>query len=99
MTSIRGHFDGTAVVLDEPAALVVGQPVRVIVEADNVFSPWTAGIAALCDDGAWDESVVLHIDPLDAVPADFVRRPGSAAGKIMMADDFAATPDEFKDYL
>ena len=32
MTSIKGHFDGNAVVLDEPATLEVGQAVRVIVE-------------------------------------------------------------------
>lgn len=30
--SIKGHFDGKAVVLDEPAALLVGQAVRVVVE-------------------------------------------------------------------
>lgn len=30
MTSIKGHFDGHAVVLDEPATLAVGQEVRVI---------------------------------------------------------------------
>ena len=43
----------------------------------------------------WDESAALHIDPLDAVPADFVRRPGSGAGEITMADDFGETPEEF----
>lgn len=32
MTSIKGHFDGHAIVLDEPATLAVGQAVRVIVE-------------------------------------------------------------------
>jgi hypothetical protein len=34
MTSIKGHFDGTAVVLDEPATLAVGQAVRIIVESE-----------------------------------------------------------------
>ena len=29
MSFIKGHFDGTAVVLDEPATLAVGQAVRV----------------------------------------------------------------------
>lgn len=34
MNSIKGHFDGNAVVLDEPPplSLAVGQPVRVIVD-------------------------------------------------------------------
>jgi len=35
MTSIKGHFDGTAVVLDEPADLEIGQAVRIIVEPPN----------------------------------------------------------------
>jgi hypothetical protein len=35
MTSIKGHFDGQAVVLDEPLplGLTVGQQVRVVVDA------------------------------------------------------------------
>jgi hypothetical protein len=33
------------------------------------------------------------------VPSDFVRRPGSGAGEIRMADDFDETPHEFRDYL
>ena len=32
IASIKGHFDGTSVVLDEPARLAVGQEVRVIVD-------------------------------------------------------------------
>lgn len=32
MMSIKGHFDGAAVILDEPATLAVGQPVRVIAD-------------------------------------------------------------------
>jgi hypothetical protein len=32
MLTIKGHFDGTAVVLDEPASLAVGQVVQVVVE-------------------------------------------------------------------
>jgi len=34
MLSIKGHFDGAAVMLDEPATLAVGQAVRVVVEAE-----------------------------------------------------------------
>jgi hypothetical protein len=47
----------------------------------------------------WDEKDALNIDPLDAVPADFVRKPGSGAGEIKMSDDFDETPDDFKEYL
>ncbi len=36
MVSIKGHFDGTAVVLDEPATLAVGQAVRVVIEGPAV---------------------------------------------------------------
>ncbi len=31
MSSVKGHFDGTSVVLDEPAALVIGQAVRILI--------------------------------------------------------------------
>jgi hypothetical protein len=89
MSWIKAHFDGTAVVLDEPASLAVGQQVRVITDPSDT--------AALLNGD--DESAALHIDPLDAVPASFVRRPGSAAGQIKMADDFNATPDDFEEYL
>ena len=34
MRLIKGHFDGTAIVLDEPATLAVGQIVRVVVEPE-----------------------------------------------------------------
>ncbi len=30
--SIKGHFDGRSIVLDEPASLAVGQEVRVFIE-------------------------------------------------------------------
>lgn len=33
MPSLKAHFDGRSIVLDEPAALAIGQPVRVIVES------------------------------------------------------------------
>jgi hypothetical protein len=32
MSSLKAHFDGHSIVLDEPATLAVGQAVRVIVE-------------------------------------------------------------------
>ena len=41
MTTLRAHFDGHAIVLDEPAELTVGQAVRVIVEDS------TAGLSEL----------------------------------------------------
>ncbi len=116
-TGIKGHFDGTSVVLDEPASLAVGQEVRIVVDTissanaartsvsgfakgmlETTFTPFVDMTATLmnCDD--WDEAAALHIDPLDRIPADFVRSPGSAAGQIKMADDFADTPEEFGDY-
>jgi hypothetical protein len=41
MTSLKAHFDGTSIVLDEavPATLVVGQAVRVVVETLPAASP------------------------------------------------------------
>ncbi len=35
MSSIKGHFDGKAVVLDEPVSLAVGQQVRIIVDSSE----------------------------------------------------------------
>ncbi len=35
MSSIKAHFDGTAVVLDEPASLTVGQQVRVVIDSSD----------------------------------------------------------------
>jgi len=35
MSPIKAHFDGTAIVLDEPASLEVGQRVQVIVDPVN----------------------------------------------------------------
>ena len=32
MSSLKGHFDGHSIVLDEPATLKVGQAVRVVVD-------------------------------------------------------------------
>lgn len=34
MRSLKAHFDGRSIVLDEPATLELGQAVRVIVELD-----------------------------------------------------------------
>ena len=39
MTAIKDHFDGTAVVLDEPVALAVGQAVRVLVDPPPAAEP------------------------------------------------------------
>jgi uncharacterized protein (DUF2249 family) len=36
MSSLKAHFDGHSIVLDEPATLAVGQAVRVIVDTDPV---------------------------------------------------------------
>jgi hypothetical protein len=91
---------------DEPLSLAPNQPLRITIEQIEpvrstgvTFSPYTDLTAALMTGDTWDESESLHIDPLDAVPADFIRRPGSAAGQIQMADDFNDTPDDFVEYL
>jgi len=34
MTTIKGHFDGQAIVLDEPVELSIGQVVRIIVDRE-----------------------------------------------------------------
>jgi hypothetical protein len=34
MASLKAHFDGRSIILDEPATLAVGQTVRVIVDPD-----------------------------------------------------------------
>src|SRR5687767_14070218 len=116
MSSIKGHFDGYAVVLDEPASLAVGQQVWVVIDSSDAneapprkslagfakgtfeaaFTPFVDMTTTLMNGDEWDESAALHIDPGDAVPSDFVRRPGSAAGQIKMADDFNTTPDDFE---
>ena len=33
--SIRGHYDGVGIVLDEPSPLAVGQPVSVVIVESN----------------------------------------------------------------
>ncbi len=47
MVTIKGHFDGTAVVLDEPADLAVGQVVRGVVEPVPAAEagPWRPSLA------------------------------------------------------
>ncbi len=106
MVALKAHYDGKVIVPDEPLSLAPNQPLRITIEqiepvrSDGAtFSPYTDLTAALRAGDMWDESAALHIDPFDAVPADFVRRPGSAAGQIQMADDFNETPDDFEEYL
>jgi len=105
MPSIKGHFDGTAVVLDEPASLAVGQLVRVIVEGgagecfEAPFNPLPDPTMSLFNGDAVDELDAIQVDPLDRVPPDFVRKPGSGAGQIKMAADFDATPADFGENL
>jgi hypothetical protein len=40
---------------------------------------------------ARDEAAALHIDPLDALPDGFVRRPGFATGQIKATDEHDST--------
>jgi hypothetical protein len=121
VSSIKGHFDGRSVVLDEPASLEAGQAVRIVFDPapalgpappshgsragfakgalEAAFTPFVDMTATLMNGDTWDESAALHIDPLDAVAPDFVRRPGSAAGQIKTSDDFGDTPEEFEEHL
>jgi hypothetical protein len=68
MSAIKGHFDGTSVVLDEPASLVVGQPVLIVVtnhptdqtsprEQPSVMGSWKGRVEIL-DDG--DDVILEH---------------------------------------
>ncbi len=64
MQTIKCHFDGVAVILDEPASLKVGQAVRVVVDSpqtsDSTPSPlgeWKGKVEIL-DDG--DADVLDH---------------------------------------
>ena len=34
-STIQGHFDGSSVVLDEPASLMVGQKVQVVIDSES----------------------------------------------------------------
>ena len=112
MPPIKGHFDGTAVVLDERVTLAVGPAVQVgVVEARPLLAGFAAGMAELpftphadpttawMTGGPPDERDAIQIDPLDRVPDDFVRQFGSGRGEVHIADDFDDTPDEFNDYL
>ncbi len=47
MSTIKAHFDGQSIVLDEPAELAVGQAVRVIVEPVDVTELSRAHLAEL----------------------------------------------------
>ncbi len=61
------------------------------------FNPFANMSATLMNGDEWDEAVALHIDPLDRVPSDFVRQPGSGAGEIIMTEDFDHSPEGFKE--
>ncbi len=63
MISLQGHFDGTAIVLDEPATLAVGQRVRVVVE------PPSSGLPAGQPLGAWQGKLRI-VDEGDEVVLD-----------------------------
>jgi hypothetical protein len=39
MFTIKGHFNGDAIVLDEPASLTVGQEVRVVIDSEPPEKP------------------------------------------------------------
>ncbi len=102
MFTLNAHFDGKTIVPDEPVSLQPNQKLRITIETiseGSGFTPYVDLTTALMTGDGWDERDALHIDPLDATPADFVRRPGSAAGQIKIADDFNNTPDDFEDYL
>jgi len=102
MIAFNAHFDGKVIVPDEPLSLVPNQPLRITIETVSegpVFTPYTDLTAALMNGDTWDETDALHVDRLDATPANFVRRPGTAAGQIKMADDFNDTPAEFEEHL
>lgn len=107
--SIKGHFDGHAVVLDEPASLAVGQAVTVTAVdspadvqtpgAQKIpFSPHVDPTTMLMNAEEWDERQAIDLDPLERVPLDLVRKPGSAAGQFQVPPDFDETPEDFKDY-
>lgn len=101
MVKLNAHFDGKVIVPDEPLSLPPNQKLRISIEPignGHVFSPHADPTAALMMGEPLDERDALHIDPLDAVPADFVRRPGSGVGEIKIASDFDETPEDFKDY-
>ena len=68
-------------------------------EVTIVFNAFPDMTDTLMNRDEWDERVALDIDSLDRVPADLVRKPGSGAGQIKIADDFDETPEEFKEYL
>ena len=67
MSSIKGHFDGTAVVLDEPASLAIGQPVRVVIDSPSTPGPVHPGSEL----GAWKGKLRILDDGDDAILDQF----------------------------
>jgi|GEM_PF-4747626 len=87
MIALNAHFDGKVFVPDEPLNLPPNAKIRITVEeidaaqgVSTKFSPFTDITATFINGETWDESAALHVDPLEAIPKDFVRRAGTAAG-------------------
>lgn len=69
MSTIKGHFDGTSVVLDEPASLVVGQPVLIVVTnqpTDQSSAPDQPSVV-----GSWKGRVEILDDGEDEILDQF----------------------------
>ncbi len=101
MVVIKAHFDGKVIVPDEPVSFAPNQKLRITVEpADRgiVFSPHAESTVELMTGDPLNERDIVNPKPLDSVPSDFVRKPGSGAGEIKMSDDFDQTPSGFEDY-
>ena len=72
--------------------MIVEEAAKVAIE--SMFSPHPDPMITLMTGDALDERDAVQIKPLDGIPPDFVRKPGSGAGQIKIAADFDATPQE-----
>lgn len=108
MVSFKGHFDGKAIILDEPAALDVGQEVDIVLRKPVSADAATSAEAPFSPD--YDPSLLppgVEYNERDYVAAiekknatrKFERKLGIGKGEIWMADDFDETPEEFKEYM
>jgi hypothetical protein len=60
MSGIKGHFDGNAVVLDEPVSLAIGQQVRVVIDSSDAnLAPLAPGIPSKVKLGAWKGKLLI----------------------------------------